>query len=397
MKHTRFIIFSLCINQIAILCTIKVMAMVTSLVSLSMLTNIKLATLPLALYSIAVVIGTIIAPFSFHHFSRKTGHIIGILIGLAGLATCAIALVQQHFLLYVIGNIALGLCVGFARYYTYTAANAVSADKKAAAISYIVFAGVLTAILGPFIAEKTAHLIPGIPFIATYIALLGFNFIGLLLLGWTPLKQQKITDNKNTPPFNKRSLIFSYPFIAGTLATGLCYLVMTEIMVATPIAMSKMYRFPFSDIALAMQLHFLGMFAPSLISARLIKYIGMRWLLLLGACIYFVCCYVLVSGQSVGHFYLGLGLLGLGWNFLYIAGSNIIAQINNHQAKNFIQGANMVLTNSFNAIGAFIAGPLLFTFGWANLNLMVLPFCGALLLLSLFMWYRNIPHLVDKN
>jgi hypothetical protein len=45
MKVTRFIIFSLSINQGTMLTTVKVMDMVASLLSLNFITNTKLATL----------------------------------------------------------------------------------------------------------------------------------------------------------------------------------------------------------------------------------------------------------------------------------------------------------------------------------------------------------------
>ena len=159
-------------------------------------------------------------------------------------------------------------------------------------------------------------------------------------------------------------------------------------MVATPLAMEKMYHFPFHNIATAMQLHFLGMFVPSLISGRLIKYLGMRVLLLVGVLIYLLCTYVLVSGHSLWHFYIGLLLLGIGWNFIFISGSNVIALLSTTQTRNFVQGVNTITTSVFNTLGALAAGPLLFAIGWTNLNLTVLPFSAILLGVSVIAWYR---------
>ena len=93
------------------------------------------------------------------------------------------------------------------------------------------------------------------------------------------------------------------------------------------------------------------MFVPSLISGRLIKYLGMRVLLLIGVLIYLLCTYVLVSGHSLWHFYIGLLLLGIGWNFIFISGSNVIALLSMPQTRNFVQGVNTIITSVFNVLG----------------------------------------------
>ena len=59
MNNTRFTIFSLSTNQGIMLISIKVMSMVASLLSLHLMTNIHLATLPLAIAS--GIVGALLA------------------------------------------------------------------------------------------------------------------------------------------------------------------------------------------------------------------------------------------------------------------------------------------------------------------------------------------------
>ena len=388
MNNTRFTIFSLSTNQGIMLISIKVMSMVANLLSLQLMTNTHLATLPLAVAISTGIVGALLAPILFDYWSRKVGHLIGISISLVGFAMSIVAIEAKSFVIFVIAAVLIGISIGFARYYAYTAADTVGNDKKSMAIAYIVSAGVVSAIIAPIIAEKTVHLL-SLPFMATYIALFVLNVLGMLLLAVTKLKTAPMEVDEMHLASGRKVMLLNYPFIIGSLATGVCYLIMTQVMTATPLAMAIIYHLPFSNIAVAMQLHFLGMFTPSLISGRLVKYFGVRVLLLIGIVLYLLCTYILVSGQTVWHFYIGSLLLGVGWNFIFISGSSVIAKICTTKTRNFIQGTNTIITSVFNAVGSLLAGPLLFALGWSKLNLTVLPFSAILLGITIIAWYRH--------
>jgi fucose permease len=84
-----------------------------------------LATLPIAMMMIGVVLAALPASLLMKRVGRRTGFIIGALVGGAGggaLSVWAIAL--ESFWLFSAGNLLLGLYQAFANYHRFAAADA---------------------------------------------------------------------------------------------------------------------------------------------------------------------------------------------------------------------------------------------------------------------------------
>jgi MFS family permease len=82
-----------------------------------------------------------------------------------------------------------------------------------------------------------------------------------------------------------------------------------------------------------------------------------------------------------------LVLLGLGWNFLFIGGTNLLpSSYNQNENEKFkVQSINDFLVFGFQAIAALSAGWFVFNFSWEVVLISVIP----LLLLQLFvlLWW----------
>jgi MFS family permease len=61
----------------------------------------------------------------------------------------------------------------------------------------------------------------------------------------------------------------------------------------------------------------------------------------------------------------GLFLLGLGWNFGYIAGSSLLSDVLRGEERSRMQGANDMLVAGAAAIGSLSSGPLFSLGGYA--------------------------------
>ena len=80
---------------------------------------------------------------------------------------------------------------------------------------------------------------------------------------------------------------------------------------------------------------------------------------------------------------IGLILLGIGWNFLFVSGTSLLVVSYNKEDKFLAQGLNDFVVFSSQSIGALSAGILLFSTSWKALNLICLPLLILLLLFSI--------------
>ena len=83
---------------------------------------------------------------------------------------------------------------------------------------------------------------------------------------------------------------------------------------------------------------------------------------------------------------IGLILLGIGWNFLFVTGTSLLVVSYNKEDKFLAQGLNDFVVFSCQSIGALSAGILLFATSWKILNLICLP---LLILILLFLFVNN--------
>ena len=86
---------------------------------------------------------------------------------------------------------------------------------------------------------------------------------------------------------------------------------------------------------------------------------------------------IALSGISVPHFWFALVLLGVGWNFLYIGGTTLIAEACAPAERAKTQGANDSIIFLVMATSSFSSGVLVTTNGWQILNYAALPFITA--------------------
>ena len=127
----------------------------------------------------------------------------------------------------------------------------------------------------------------------------------------------------------------------------------------------------------------LGMFAPSFFTGSLINKFGVDRIILAGALVFISSVAVAVLGESLIHFWFSLVLLGVGWNFLFISGSALVATTHSEAERGKVQGANDLVVFSFAAAGSLLAGSLLHSLGWTKLNLAMLP---AILFVAVVTW-----------
>ena len=143
--------------------------------------------------------------------------------------------------------------------------------------------------------------------------------------------------------------------------------VMVILMVMTPLYMNH-HNHGRENISLVIAMHTLGMYGLSALTGYLIDRFGRIAMLYVGAAT--VILSAVLSPLSVDQYILSLTLflLGLGWNFGYVASSSLLADTLRGPERVRIQGINESLVFLFAGFGSLAAGPLFANGGYAAVS-----------------------------
>jgi MFS family permease len=84
------------------------------------------------------------------------------------------------------------------------------------------------------------------------------------------------------------------------------------------------------------------------------------------------------------HFWSGLIVLGIGWNFGFVGASALVLETHRDEERTRVQAFNDFLIFGLMALGSFASGGLLTAYGWSAVNLVVFP--PVLLALVVLIW-----------
>jgi len=143
-------------------------------------------------------------------------------------------------------------------------------------------------------------------------------------------------------------------------------------MTSAPLAMVQCNH-SVGDAALGIQWHVIGMYAPSFITGSLMARFGVRPMMASGLAIILVAATINLLGIELWNFWIGLTLLGVGWNFAFIGATTLVTECHDPHERNKVQAFNDFLVFGSMAIASFSSGALLSRFGWTTVNEVVFP------------------------
>jgi MFS family permease len=379
-------VIQLALAQAVMMSVNSLMVTAAAIIGSHLATNKALATLPLALYFVAVMLTTIPASLLMGAIGRKRGFLFATVIGLCG-ATCgAIGIYQESFLLFCFGTIATGSYTGFGNYFRFAATEVAPKEKKNTAISYVLAGGVLAAIIGPNLANlsKDVFAVTYLGIFVSVIVLYSLNGINFICMR---LPKPVIPDFRQTT--RPMLQIAAQPaFIVAVASAAIGYSVMVLLMTATPLAMTHQHH-QFSDVAFVIQWHVLGMFVPSFFTGHLINRFGAQRIIMIGAVLMVGCIAMNFHGNSVSHFWASLLTLGVGWNFMFIGGTSLLTETYSSAESARAQAFNDFTVFSAAALASFSAGALLHQWGWELVNYAVAPLIILVILAHAWLWLTN--------
>ncbi len=339
---------------------------INGLVGLSLAPLGWMATLPIMAYVVGGALSTGLVARTQSRFGRKTSFQLGLAVAVASALLCAYAAYSRNFWLLVAATTVAGYYNANAQLYRFAAAELALPSFREKAVSLVMAGGLIGAVAGPNLAAGTRSL-TAVPFAGAYLALGGVALLAMALLAFIqfppPPARQAASAGR---PLGEimRQPVFIVAAAAGALSSG----VMILLMAATPITM----QMPFSDVALVLEWHVIGMFAPGFFTGHLIKRFGALSIMGVGLALNVLCVLIALSGVELQQFLVALFLLGVGWNFLFTGSTTLALTAYRPEEKDKAQGALNFCVFAVLAISSLASGVLVTTQGWTLLNLVSL-------------------------
>lgn len=348
--------------------------------------NKALAALPVALqwFGTAAMAGP--ASFFMQRLGRKAGFWASAGTVSTGAALSVWALYEAHFGLLCAGGALIGVGNGFSWYYRFAAAEMVPDDFRSRAISLLLAGGIVAALIGPTLADVSKDVLSPVSYAGTYAAIMVLYVFVVTVLFFVKIPRPSAEALRGGRPL---SVIARQPaFIVAVIAAVVAYSVMGLLMSVTPLAM-VLHKHSFDQATLVIQWHVLGMYVPSFFTGHLVRWFGTLNIMLCGALLMFGCLAVGLSGTTVAHFWIALGVLGLGWNFLFVGATTLLTETYTIAERAKTQAVNEVAIFTIVGLATFFSGTLLHEFGWSAVNYSALPALAVVTIAILLLKWRG--------
>jgi MFS family permease len=372
------------------LCVAPVVVFIGGIVGANLAPQVELATLPVAFMVVGTALSVLPVTRFMQLFGRKRVFISGAIFSAMSAFLASYFISVNDFWGFTLAVSMLGAGMAIIQQYRFAAMESVSVERMASAASFVLLGGLVAAILGPELAQVGENLFEtafsGSFFLLAFVCLAG----GFCLLFYQTVEVPQ-AENAAHAIKAERSLrvIMRAPvFWVAVLAAAIGYAVMSYIMTATPVSMHVMEGHSLNDTKWVIQSHIFAMFLPSFFSGRLIDRFGATWLMIAGLFLYVICIVIALAGQQVMHYWGGLIMLGVGWNFLFVSGTVLLPQSYESKERFKVQGFNDFFVFGLQAFASLSSGAIIYNFGWENLVLIALPFL-LLQLLAMYIWHAG--------
>ena len=361
MEIDRRNILVLSIAQGLSITTTNINMINTGLVGSILAKDPSYATLPLSLQFLTIAITLIPVSLLMGKIGRRPMFLVGAMAAFTGCLIIACSIFYKVFSLFIFGSILLGFSQANQQFYRYAAADNITTKLKSKAISLVLAGGLIAAIVGPEVSRYSFDFFPDYIYLATYLCAALIQIFNFGILIFVEIKKPNPL-KVSIRPLSK--ILMRKTVIIAILAASVGYSLMSFIMTATPLQIVNVCKLGDSASATVIQWHVIAMFAPSFFTGSIINLLGNRKVMMMGVMLYIMSICFGIMGQTIQYFWISLFLCGLGWNFLYVGGSDIIAKSALPEERAKVQGVTDFIIFIFVASGSFLAGSLHNNLGW---------------------------------
>jgi MFS family permease len=380
---TRRLITVLFIGQGLALVALFTTAAIGSISGVQLAGTERVAGWPSTAQLLGGTIAAYIAGRVMNRFGRRVGLSLGYVVGIAGGIIAGLAVVANSFTLFLGGMILLGAARGASDQSRYAAADVSPAPMRSRAVSTIVFAGTIGAVLGPAltpIAGQVAEALgydqlAGPWFANALIMTIALLFVFIFLRPDPRDVARRMNaeavesrSDMQLPPARSFRQVVADPFVRAALVSmGLAQAVMVMVMNITPVHMTH-FNHGLGDISFVISMHILGMYGLSIVTG----WIGDRWgrapTIVIGSLLLIAACILAPANPETLPLAASLFLLGLGWNFCFVAGSALLTDRLAVNEQPRIQGSADLVVGVASVIGSLSSGELLASAGYGAAN-----------------------------
>lgn len=358
---------------------------VATLAAEDMLGSALWAGLPAALGVTGMALATTPMSSFMGRHGRRPGMVLGQTLVVAGALTAAVAVNVGSFLLLIAAFVVFGIGNSADRLARYAAADVAAPERRGSAIALVVWAGTVGSVIGPALLEPTQELaeslaIAGLagPYVVAGVAYTLAAVVIFLLLRPDPLSL--VPDERPEPgsrPVPVLELLRIPKLVFAIVALVVGQVVMVLIMTMTPIHIRSAGQ-SLGIVGLVISAHTLGMFALSPLTGWLADRLGRLPVVLVGEGLLMVSAVMasFAAGDQRALLVASLFLLGLGWNFGFVAGSALVVEDVAPDVRLRAQGVADAFVWLSGAVATFGSGLILAVVGFRGLSLL-----GALLVL----------------
>ncbi len=314
-------------------------------------------------------------------YGRRVGLTLGYGLGALGGLAGILAIASGAFPLLLVSSALLGISRGSAEQSRFAAGEMFPEAERARMIGRIVFAGTIGAVVGPALVSPSGKFLGAMgqnPDMGPWVVAFVFNTLSALLIFFLlrpdPMRiAQSITaahadDHEQKQPARPLSVLLMLPKVQLAIVAALvCQTVMVILMLMTPLYMDH-HHHGRDQISLVVAMHTLGMYGLSAVTGYLIDRFGRITMLYVGAVV--IILSAVLSPLSADQYILSatLFLLGLGWNFGYVASSSLLADTLRGSERARVQGINDSLVFLAAGFGSLASGSLFASGGYAAVS-----------------------------
>ncbi|MBI5564770.1 MAG: MFS transporter [Chloroflexi bacterium] len=314
-------------------------------------------------------------------FGRRIGLSIGYAVGIVGGLLAGAALMAQSFPLFLVSMVLLGAARAASDQARYAAADVSPAHLRARAVSMIVFAGTIGAVFGPLITPIAGRLseslgydkLVGPWFINAALFVITLIFINFFLRPDPKEIATRIStaETANQPiepltPARSFGQVLRDPAVrVALIALGLAQTTMVMVMNITPVHMTH-FEHGLDEISFVISMHILGMYGLSPLTGWISDRWGRQATIGLGAIMLIGSCLLAPTNPDTIPLAASLFLLGLGWNFCFVAGSSLLTDRLQVNERARIQGASDLVVSIASAIGSLSSGEIMARVGFST-------------------------------
>jgi MFS family permease len=111
-----------------------------------------------------------------------------------------------------------------------------------------------------------------------------------------------------------------------------------------------------------------------------------------GTLLMIACALLALVNRHFVHYWAGLVLLGVGWNFLFIGGTTLLTKTYSPAESFKAQAVNDCVVFGFQALASLSAGTIIFRAGWEVLNAATIP-----LMIIMLLVIANLRNVIDER